>query len=86
MPFHSTVDPDTNPDPLTVNVNAPLPADAEAGLSEIRDGTGLDDWIVKTNALDVPPPGAGLTTVTTAVPAVATSLAGMSAVSCVDET
>jgi len=37
--------------------------------------------MVKVAVLDVPPPGAGLKTVTFAVPAVATSLAGMAAVS-----
>jgi len=36
--------------------------------------------IVKLRAFDVPPPGAGLLTVTLAVPAVAMSLAGMDAV------
>jgi hypothetical protein len=42
--------------------------------------------MVKVAMLDVPPPGAGLKTVTFAVPAVATSLAGMVAVSTVLET
>jgi hypothetical protein len=36
--------------------------------------------------LEVPPPGAGLNTVTCAVPATAMSEAGTEAVSCVDET
>jgi hypothetical protein len=40
------------------------------------------DWIVNVIADDVPPPGEGFTTVTNAVPADATSLAGMAAVSC----
>jgi len=42
--------------------------------------------MVKIAVLDVPPPGAGLKTVTFAVPAVATSLAGIAAVSWVLET
>jgi hypothetical protein len=37
-------------------------------------------------AAEVPPPGAGLTTVTLAVPAAAMSVAGIVAVSCVGET
>ena len=42
--------------------------------------------IVNVCAFDVPPPGAGFTTVTGGVPAVATSAAGTIAVSCVEET
>ena len=40
-----------------------------------------DDVTVKGAPLDVPPPGAGLTTVTVAVPALAMSAAGIAAVS-----
>jgi hypothetical protein len=41
-PFHSTVDPFTNPDPFTVNINAAPPAAAEIGLRlEIVAGGGL---------------------------------------------
>src|SRR5262245_55415112 len=39
--------------------------------------------MVNVAAADVPPPGAGLTTVTLAVPADATSVAGIVAVNCV---
>jgi hypothetical protein len=42
--------------------------------------------IVNVCAIDVPPPGAGFTTVIEAVPAVATREAGTAAVSCVGET
>src|SRR3990172_2694501 len=38
---------------------------------------------MKGSAFEIPPPGAGLKTVTCAVPVVATSLAGMDAWSCV---
>src|SRR5207253_3901813 len=38
---------------------------------------------LNVRAMDVPPPGAGLNTVTEAVPGVATSVAAMAAVSCV---
>lgn len=39
--------------------------------------------MANVSALDVPPPGAGLKTVTEAVPEVAMSLAGTAAVNCV---
>jgi len=42
--------------------------------------------MVNVCAFDVPPPGAGFTTVTSAVPAVATFAAGTIAVSFVEET
>lgn len=40
--------------------------------------------IVKVTGLEVPPPGAGLVTVTVAGPAVETAVAGIEAVSCVE--
>src|SRR5207253_833627 len=51
------------------------------GLSPVVAGTGF--VMVKVCAFDVPPPGAGLKTVTCAVPAVARSVAEIVAVSCV---
>ena len=48
--------------------------------------TGGGGLIVNVCAFDVPPPGAGFTTVTFAVPAAATLAAGTMAVSCVAET
>jgi hypothetical protein len=62
-----------------VSVKSVPPALAEMGLRLVMVGAGLE--IVKGSALDVPPPGAGLTTVTLTVPAVAMSAAVMSAVS-----
>jgi hypothetical protein len=56
----------------------------EVGLIEVIVGTGL--LMVNVAEFEVPPPGAGLTTVTDAVPAVATLAAGTAAVSCVEET
>src|SRR6267142_5878670 len=55
------------------------------GLSKVTVVLVLAE-IVNVWALDVPPPGAGLNTVTDAVPAVARSVAGMDAVSCDAET
>lgn len=63
--------------PFTESVNAPLPATMELGFNEPITGAGLE--IVKAKELDVPPPGAGLETVTGAVPAEATSDALMAA-------
>jgi hypothetical protein len=42
--------------------------------------------MVKLTAFEVPPPGAGLVTVTAGVPAEATAAAGMAAVNCVELT
>src|SRR5438046_5525152 len=59
--------------PVAVSVNAAPPAAALLGESELSVGTGL--LIVNVCALEAPPPGVGLKTVTEAVPAVAMSLA-----------
>jgi hypothetical protein len=75
-----------NPLPLTVNVNAAPPAVAELGTSPLVVGTGLlPALMVNVWALEVPPPGAGLNTVTWAVPAAAMSVAGIDAVNWVEE-
>src|SRR6185436_6618450 len=57
------------------------PAATAPGLRLAIVGTRL--LIAKVRLPDVPPPGAGLTTVTVAVPAAAKSLAGIVAISCV---
>ena len=51
------------------------------GLSDADGAAG--PVMVKVSGLEVPPPGDGLVTVTDGVPALATSLARMAAVSCV---
>jgi len=56
----------------------------ELGLSEVSVGAGL--LIMNASALEVPPPGAGVETVTLAVPAVAMSAALMLAVKLLPET
>jgi hypothetical protein len=83
-PFHRTTEPTTKPLPLTVSVNAGPPAPAVAGLKLVVVGTGL--LIVKVRPLEVPPPGAGLNTVTEAVPAIAMSAAVIAAVNWVEDT
>ena len=79
-----TTEPETKFVPVTVKVNEPLPAATQVGLSELVVGPGL--LIVNVIELEVPPPGAGLTTVTDAVPAVATFAAGTTAVSLIEDT
>ena len=78
-PFHCTTAPVTKPEPLTVSVNAALPAIAVVCPSDPRTGTGL--LIVNVSGLEVPPPGSGFTTVTAAVPPVVRSPIGTTAVS-----
>src|SRR5439155_3631429 len=80
-PFQLTVEPPAKLLPVTVSVKAAFPAAALAGdrVESVGDGLlTLNVW-----AAEVPPPGAGVTTVTCGVPAAATSAAAMAAVSCV---
>ena len=81
-PFHLTTAPLTKPVPVSVNVNPPLPAAAEEGDRLVRCAAGAE--MVKVRALDAAAPG--LTAVTLAVPAAATSDAWMVAVTLVEET
>jgi hypothetical protein len=84
LPFHCTTELPMKLLPFTVNVNAPEPALTVFGDNVVIAGTGLGAAVtVNVTALDVPPPGAGLVTVTEGVPVVATSLAKIAAVSCV---
>src|SRR5439155_320716 len=80
-PSQRTVEPLTKLVPVTVSVRAALPADVLVGDSVESVGEGL--LTLNVCAAEVPPPGAGVTTVTDAVAAVARSEAGMAAVSCV---
>jgi hypothetical protein len=77
-PFQLTTDVLKKFAPLTLSVNAPPPAAAVTGLKLDIEGTGF--FTEKDCALEVPPPGAGLTTATLTVPAVAMSAAVMAAV------
>ena len=73
--------------PVSVSVKAAEPAVVLDGCSVVRVGVGLLTAVmVNVSALDVPPPGVGLVTVTDAVPAVATSAARIEAVTCVELT
>jgi hypothetical protein len=77
-PAKLTTDAETKFVPFTVSVRVAAPAVALTGEMLVVVGTGL--FTVKVCAFDVPPPGAGLVTVMLNVPAVATSVAGIDAV------
>lgn len=67
--------------PFTLSVKAGPPAIAEFGLMLVILGPGSDSLMLKLTAFEFPPPGAGLNTVTVAVPGLEMSLAGIEAVS-----
>ena len=77
-PLNVPVAPLTKFEPLMVSVKAAPPAVALTGANDVIVGTGL--LTVKFVAVDVPPPGTGLVTVTPKVPAVAMSAAVIAAV------
>jgi hypothetical protein len=81
LPLNEIVPPEMKPVPLTVSVKVAPPTRALAGESDVIVGTGL--FTVNVAAVDVPPPGPGLVTVTLNVPALAISGAVIAAVSCV---
>jgi hypothetical protein len=77
-----TTEPLTKFVPVTVNVNPAEPAATLVGDSEVTVGTGFDGGvIVNVTELDCPPPGVGFNTLTKGVPVLATSVAGIAAVS-----
>src|SRR6266540_904212 len=83
-PFHRTTDVAMNPVPFTVRTNPGPPARIVLGLTLVMAGVpGPRVRIAKLLPCErLPPePGAGLTTVTVAVPDVAISLAGIVALS-----
>jgi len=84
LPFQFTIELEVKPLPLTVKLKAAVPAVAAAGKSEVRVGAGLGAAMGNAMAPEVPPPGAGLTTVIEALPMVAISAAVIAAVSCVE--
>jgi hypothetical protein len=61
-PLKLTVEVLKKPVPVIVRVCAPEPTRTELGEREVMAGTGFPT--VKVRAFDVPPPGAGLVTVT----------------------
>lgn len=85
-PLSRTFDALTKFVPLTIKVKAAPPTITGAGLMLVKVGSGLVWIIVKSSSADNPPPTAGLKTLTFAVPAFTTSVAGITAVTCVAET
>jgi hypothetical protein len=86
LPFMRTTDePFTKPVPFTVSEKDAPPAVTDVGEMLVVVGAGFVDVMVKVCALDVPPPGVGVNTVTEPLPALAISAAVMVAVNCVDE-
>ena len=71
LPFHCTMDELMKFVPVAVRVNPAPPASTLLGEIELSVGSRL--LIVNVCALEVPPPGVGLKTVTGAVPADAMS-------------
>jgi hypothetical protein len=71
LPFQFTVESEIKFVPLTVSVKPAPPATAELGFMDAAVGEGLP--MAKVSALEVPPPGAGVETVTEAVPPAAMS-------------
>ena len=69
VPFHSTLEVEMNPEPVTVRLKPVAPTWTEAGETPLSTGAGL--VMLKLSALEEPPPGVGFTTVMLAVPAAA---------------
>src|SRR5205823_1965610 len=80
-PFQRTSEAATKFVPVTVSVKAAPPAVPALGASVDSVGTGA--LMVNVSAPDVPPPGAGLNTVTEAVPGSARAAPPIAAVSCI---
>jgi hypothetical protein len=83
-PFHLTTLVEVKLAPFTVRVKAEPPAVVEVGERVVVEGTGL--LMVKVWLPEVPPPGAGLKTVTLAVPADVISAAVIAALTWEEET
>jgi hypothetical protein len=85
MPFTVTMETDVKFVPFTVSGKAALPAKTPEGNSEVICGTGLGAGSIVNVACGraVPPPGCGVVTVTSAVPAFWMRLAGICAVNSV---
>jgi hypothetical protein len=84
LPFQSTTELVSNFVPDMATVNAAPPATAELGVIRVMVGGG--GMIVNAAGAEVPPPGAGVETVTEAVPGVAMSAAVIAACRLVLET
>jgi hypothetical protein len=86
VPPNVTNEAETKFVPFTVSVKAAPPATALSGEIVVIVGTGLPPLMVKFTGFEVPPPGEGLITFTSAVPPVAIAAAGMVAINCMELT
>jgi hypothetical protein len=87
FPFQRTTELGTKFVPITAKVKVSAPTGAQLGSRELIVGMGFVSLLIaKLTISEVPPPGAGLVTITAAVPAEAMAAAGMAAVSCVELT
>jgi hypothetical protein len=75
LPFHCTMDELMKFVPVSVSVKAAPPASTLLGEIELSVGLGFGALMVNVCALDAPPPGVGLNTVTGTVPAATMSAA-----------
>jgi len=77
LPFHWTCHAGTKPIPTNVRVNPGLPALTADGAKKVITGRGFSpaERILNGRSVETPPPGAGVSTDTGAVPAAAISLA-----------
>ena len=82
LPFHCTTEPGKKFEPLTVSVKVDPPTTALPGERPLIAGVGL--LMEKAKLFELPPPGAGLTTVIGTFPPPAISLAEICAVSTVE--
>ena len=78
VPFHRTEEDEVKSVPVAIRGKAVWPTTAEVGESDVSTGVGLPT--VKVTAVEIPPPGEGLTTVIGIVPFVVTSLVLIAAV------
>src|SRR5580704_11128357 len=83
LPFQFTLELVMKPPPVTVSVNAAPTAVAEEGFKFEIVGAGFGGASMKNvMSFEIPPPGAGVTTVISADPGIAMSLAKICATSC----
>jgi hypothetical protein len=87
LPFQRTTELGTKFVPITARVKVCAPTGAQFGSRELIVGMGFVPLLmVKLTRFELPPPGAGLVTVTAGVPTEAIAAAGIAAFNCVELT
>jgi hypothetical protein len=87
FPFQRTTELGAKFVPITARVKVCSPTGAQLGSRELIVGMGFVPLLMaKLTRFELPPPGAGLVTITAAVPAEAIAAAGIAAVNCVELT